>query len=198
VRKGERTRQFILEQAAEVFNRKGYEGSSMSDLTEATKIQKGGIYRHFESKEQLALEAFQFAFRRASEARYREPQPGETQMQVLRGFLARWVDPTGPLVPGGCPILNTAVDADDGNELLLEAVQRELGGWVDRLAGHIQKGIDSGEFVAADATAVANFVIGSLEGALMISRVQRDREVLRRCADFLGDWLERELTLQTL
>lgn len=193
MRKGERTRQLILEQAAEVFNRKGFEGSSMSDLTEATKIQKGGLYRHFESKEQLALEAFQYAFRKAREARIHPEVPGETHLQALRGFLARWVDPSGPLVPGGCPILNTAVDADDGNELLLQAVQTELAGWVERLAAHVQAGIACGEFKPCDPQAIATFLIGGLEGALMISRVQRDREVLKRAATYLGDWLERVL-----
>jgi TetR/AcrR family transcriptional repressor of nem operon len=193
MKKGERTRQLILEQAAAVFNRKGYEGSSMSDLTEATRIQKGGLYRHFESKEQLALEAFQYAFRKAQEARWHVPVAGEPQLQVLLGFIERFVDPAGPLVPGGCPILNTAVDADDGNELLLQAVQAELKGWLERLAAQVEAGVASGEFRACDSKAVAAFLIGSLEGALMISRVQRDRDVLKRSAQFLGEWLERTL-----
>ena len=193
MKKGERTRQFILEQAAEVFNRKGFEGSSMSDLTAATNIQKGGLYRHFESKEQLALEAFQYAFQKAREARIHQPGPGDTHLQALKGFLQRWVDPSGPLVPGGCPILNTAVDADDGNELLLEAVQRELQGWVDRLAAHVEAGIACGEFRPCDPQAIATFLIGSLEGGLMISRVRRDREVLHQSALFLSDWLDQQL-----
>ncbi|MBN9413923.1 hypothetical protein ABS71_15985 [bacterium SCN 62-11] len=193
MRKGERTRQLILEQAAEVFNRKGYEGSSMSDLTEATQIQKGGLYRHFESKEQLALEAFQYAFRKAREARIHEPVPGETHLQALKGFLHRWVEPNGPLVPGGCPILNTAVDADDGNELLLQAVQKELSGWIDRLAAHVEAGIACGEFRPCDPREIATFLIGSLEGGLMISRVQRNRDVLRQSAAFLSDWLDQRL-----
>ena len=62
--KGERTRQFIIESATPVFNRKGYVGTSMSDITKATGLTKGAIYGNFENKEELALEAFNFSFRR--------------------------------------------------------------------------------------------------------------------------------------
>src|SRR5437870_12756972 len=61
VTKGEQTREMILHRAAGVFNRKGYFGASMADIMEATGLEKGGIYRHFTSKDDLALEAFDFA-----------------------------------------------------------------------------------------------------------------------------------------
>ena len=60
--KGERTRQEIVRNAAPLFNTKGYEGTSLSDLMAATGLQKGGIYRHFASKEELAAEAFDYAW----------------------------------------------------------------------------------------------------------------------------------------
>jgi len=60
--KGEQTRTMILERTAQLFSCKGYFGSSLSDIMEATGLEKGGIYNHFTSKEQLALEAFDYAF----------------------------------------------------------------------------------------------------------------------------------------
>ena len=57
LRKGEVTRRLILERAAPVFNKRGYAGASMSELVEATGIEKGGIYNHFGSKEELAVDA---------------------------------------------------------------------------------------------------------------------------------------------
>ena len=59
--KGAATRQRIVELAAPVFNRRGYVGASMRDLVDATGLEKGGIYNHFGSKEQLALEAYDHA-----------------------------------------------------------------------------------------------------------------------------------------
>ena len=56
-RKKEQTRQRIVAEAAPVFNQRGYAGSSLADLMKATGLEKGGIYRHFSSKEELAGEA---------------------------------------------------------------------------------------------------------------------------------------------
>jgi len=56
----------IIEQAAALFNQQGYAGSSMSDLMRVTGLQKGGIYNHFRSKDELAL-AFDFAVNRVQE-----------------------------------------------------------------------------------------------------------------------------------
>ena len=60
--KGEQTRRKIVEAAAPIFNKRGYEGSSLNDLMEATGLKKGGIYRHFSSKEELAAEAFDYTW----------------------------------------------------------------------------------------------------------------------------------------
>jgi TetR/AcrR family transcriptional repressor of nem operon len=58
--KAERTRQFIIEKAAPIFNQKGIAGTSMSDIMEATKLAKGGLYGNFESKEEICLESFKY------------------------------------------------------------------------------------------------------------------------------------------
>jgi len=60
--KGEQTREMILAQAAQLFSRQGFFGSSLSDIMQETGLEKGGIYNHFSSKEQLALEAFDYAY----------------------------------------------------------------------------------------------------------------------------------------
>lgn len=59
--KAEETKEKIIKQAAQLFNQYGYAGSSMSDIMRATRLQKGGIYNHFQSKQELALAAFDFA-----------------------------------------------------------------------------------------------------------------------------------------
>ena len=73
--KGLKTRQRIVEMAAPVFNRQGFAGASMRDLISATGLEKGGIYNHFDSKEQLALEAYDFAMSRSPVPRTMPPTP---------------------------------------------------------------------------------------------------------------------------
>lgn len=60
--KGTQTRAMILARVAPLFNKQGYFGASLSDIMQQTGLEKGGIYNHFKSKEQLALEAFDYAY----------------------------------------------------------------------------------------------------------------------------------------
>jgi len=61
--------QEIIRKAAPIFNQRGYDGAALSDLMKATGLEKGGIYRHFSSKEALAAEAFDYAWRETLDAR---------------------------------------------------------------------------------------------------------------------------------
>ena len=79
MRKGEQTRQEIIRKAAPIFNQRGYEGAALSELMQATGLEKGGIYRHFDSKQQLASEAFDYAWSKAMEARLEGTQEIRTR-----------------------------------------------------------------------------------------------------------------------
>src|SRR5271154_2360391 len=120
--KGELTRKKIVEAAAPIFNKHGYEGSSLSGLMEATGLKKGGIYRHFASKEELAAEAFDYTWEAAWKARLLHVDEKTTGVDKLKQLVANFID-YRPSVPGGCPVLNTAVDADDGNPVLRARVE---------------------------------------------------------------------------
>ncbi|MGN6478181.1 MAG: TetR/AcrR family transcriptional regulator, partial [Flavipsychrobacter sp.] len=60
MKKSERTKQFIVEQVAPIFNVKGYAGTSLSDMTSATGLTKGSIYGNFSGKDDVALAAFDY------------------------------------------------------------------------------------------------------------------------------------------
>jgi len=67
-KKSDRTRALIVEKSASLFNRKGFHGTSLSDIMEATGLTKGGIYGNFKReglnkkgvKEEIALAAFEY------------------------------------------------------------------------------------------------------------------------------------------
>ena len=69
--KGEDTRPAVVEKAAALLNQRGFSGFSMSALMEATGLEEGGIYRHCDSKRQLAAEAFEWAWQAALGTRMR-------------------------------------------------------------------------------------------------------------------------------
>ena len=190
MRKGERTRQRIIEQAASLFNQRGVEGCSMQDILAATQLEKGGVYRHFASKEDLAREAFLFSVSRAAKTRTDGLEHLNGAVEKLRFVIHRFVEEPSP-VAGGCPLLNTAIESDDGSPLLRKLAKRAFSDWRKRIQALIEDGIRAGELNAqARPAQLADTIIAALEGGLVLSRLDGDREALRRVEASLIQLLE--------
>jgi TetR/AcrR family transcriptional regulator, transcriptional repressor for nem operon len=190
--KGQETRQRIIAQAAAIFNQRGYEGCSIQAIMEATGLEKGGIYRHFESKEELAAEAFDYAWTLASTKRHHNLEAIPNHADRLKQHIANFVIRTG--LPGGCPLLNTAVDSDNGNPVLRDRVRKALRDWKTILSQILEEGMNAGTIRAGiDASAAANRIVGSLEGAMLISRIERNDHALRQALDDLDTYVESGL-----
>ena len=191
--KGDETRERILAKAAELFNQRGLEGTSMADLMEATGLEKGGIYRHFPSKEAVAAEAFDYAWEEAFQERMRDLGSISGSIDRLKHLIANFVERRSS-IPGGCPLLNTAVESDDGNPVLRERAQRALGKWQDLLTSVINEGTQRREIRSGvDPRRLAMLVISTLEGALMISRLERNRDALVAARAHLDRYLDKEV-----
>ena len=193
VTKGEQTRRRIVEAAAPIFNRQGYEGSSLADLMAATGLKKGGIYRHFSSKEELAAEAFDYAWESAWRTRARFVDENAAGVDALKQRIAAFIERRSP-VPGGCPVLNTAIAATDGNPVLRARVGKALRTWRASLQKLAEDAAARGEIrPGVDPKTVATVIIATLEGALMISRLERSDDALRRAREFLNRYLDVEV-----
>ncbi len=191
MRKGEQTRQEIIRKAAPIFNQRGYDGAALSDLMRATGLEKGGIYRHFDSKQQLAGEAFDYAWKLAIDTRFEGTQDIPDTVDRLRLFVRNFRDRRAGLVPGGCPLLNTAIDSDDGNPQLRKKVRQALDYWLNRLQSIAEEGKQRGEIHSAiDSAELAMLIVSSLEGGLMVSRLQRKDDALDSACSHLEKYLE--------
>lgn len=190
MKKGQQTRERIIAQAAPVFNAYGYEGATMSQLMEATGLEKGGIYRHFSSKEELAMESFKFAWNAVLEVRLQGLEKVPTALGKLRHIIDNFVEVRSP-VSGGCPLLNTAMDCDDGNPALRDLAKKTLQNWQQRLMKIVDDGIHTGEIVgAASPKITANVIISTLEGAVMITRLEHTLDALQDARTALSAHLE--------
>jgi len=172
--KAERTRQFIIEKTAPVFNKKGYAGTSLNDMTTATGLTKGSIYGNFDNKDEVAVEAFHynqkaisanFASAIAEKDSYKEkllvyPHLYENLFLKVIAF-------------GGCPILNTAIEADDTHPVLKEHANVAIEKWKSGIVYLIEKGIEAGEFKAKNINPeqTALTMVASIEGAIMITKL---------------------------
>jgi TetR/AcrR family transcriptional regulator, transcriptional repressor for nem operon len=93
----------------------------------------------------------------------------------LKQMVRNFQDRRSGLVPGGCPLLNTAIDSDDGNPQLREKARRALSSWLDRLRAIIEEGQRRGEIRGnIDSAELATLTVRTLEGSLMVSRLQRN------------------------
>ena len=193
MKKGERTRERIIRQAAPLFNQRGYEGSSMNEIMAATALEKGGIYRHFRSKQELAAEAFDYAWDEAVKARRHDIDTVANSVDKLKRYVANFVERRGS-VPGGCPLLNTAMDSDDGNAVLRTRARCALENWQKFLSSIVAQGIKKGEIRRqVSKTKLANLMIATLEGAVMIGRLEQSLDALRDAQTHLNNYLETKV-----
>src|ERR1700744_6274721 len=164
--KAERTRQYIVEKTAPVFNRKGYEGTSMSDLTETTGLTKGAIYGNFENKDEVALAAFDYNLSRMVQ-RVKSLQADD--MSAL-GKLQAYINVYrkglfNPTLSAGCPIVNTGIEADDTHPQLKKKVGDAVSSWHRSISAIVHQGIRSGEIrEEVDVPAFASLMIAMIEG----------------------------------
>jgi TetR/AcrR family transcriptional repressor of nem operon len=194
VTKGEQTRNEIVRKSAPLFNQKGYEGTSLSDLMKATGLQKGGIYRHFSSKEELATVTFDYSWGKAVSGRLEGVAEVSDCVNRLKKMIDNFVELRSGLVPGGCPLMNTAIEADDGNAALRTRARKALESWTLRLSRITVEGIKKQQINhRVDPLKLSQLIIGSLEGALLISRLQKNDEPLRAIRQHLTEYLEQNV-----
>src|SRR5258708_10892076 len=197
MRKGEQSGRDIIRKAAPILNQKGYDGAALSDLMRATGLEKGGIYRHFDSKQELAGEAFDHAWKMAIDTRFEGTQEIPNTVDRLKQIVRNFRDRRSGLVPGGCPLLNTAIDSDDGNPQLRAKARRALGWWLDRLISIAEEVRKRGEFRSdVDSAELATLIDSTLEGSSMLSRLQRKDEPLDLACHHLEEYLEDNVRAQ--
>jgi TetR/AcrR family transcriptional repressor of nem operon len=194
--KAERTRQFIIEQTAPVFNKQGYAGTSLNDLTAATGLTKGAIYGNFENKEEVALAAFDHNLGLVLEglrAGTNSTAPVREQLLAMPRFYRQRYPQLKQ--NGGCPILNAAVECDDAPpSALLQRVQDSLAKWHRNLVRLIEKGQQTGEIKpAAEAGRYANLFITLTEGGILVSKATGSSTALFTSLDHIEHLIETEL-----
>lgn len=173
VPRSESTRSFIIETTAEIFNKKGYAGTSIADLEKATKLTKGSIYGNFENKEEVALAAFDYNLNRVHEKTKEGVAKSLGYKAKILSYLTTYA---GLQNHGGCPMQNTSVEADDTHEILRERAAAGLLRWKNDLMELISSGIATNEFKAdTDVEKTALTFIALVEGAILLGRTTKNR-----------------------
>ena len=173
------TEQYILEKVSDLINRKGYQGTSLSDLEKATGLTKGSIYANFKDKEELALKVFEFNYKKLKQdlLEYIDKKPTSREKLIAcADFYIQYF----PLMKskGGCAIQNALVEADDTNPALFELAKRALSTWKDSTQHILEEGIRNKEFRSdLNTHDYAAYFLALIEGAILVAKSLNSHEV---------------------
>ncbi len=191
--KGENTRKYIIMKSAELFNQRGYAGSSLSDITEVTGIKRGGIYRHFACKDEIALEAYDYAVGIVNEKFADAAKEQQSAIgKILSIFKVYEQVVEHPPFIGGCPVLNTAIESDDTHPELRKKAQQSIERMLQNIKGILYEGIKNGELKPNfDTDALATFIFSVLEGGIMLSKLEGNNRHMQFNIESLSKYLEQ-------
>ena len=185
----ENTSEYIIKTVAPIFNKKGYVGTSLSDITKATKLTKGALYCNFKNKEDLALKSFRYNTKKALNPLLLQLSKQTTsieKLKVLTDYYRNFYDFTKG--SGGCPILNIGVDSKHNSTTLIKEVKKQALRLVNGLSRIIQIGIDNSEFnKEISAEKYARNIYAMIEGAVFMATLYEDERYLIDIMDSIDD-----------
>lgn len=181
------TSEYILEKIAPIFNKQGYVGTSLSDLTKATGLTKGAIYCNFTNKEELALKSFELNVKTAISPLFKLITLQENNLNKLY-TISNYHRTYYYLVKkiGGCPMLRVGVDAKFINPILFNSAQKLSQKFIKGLINIINEGIKNNEFnknINVDEN--AKLILSMIEGSSLLAFTHNDNTYMTNAMDFI-------------
>lgn len=191
MRDPESTRKKILQRSGVLFNTLGYKSTSISDITDATGLTKGAIYTHFRNKEELErlslAKMAELMYEKMRDRIRREPTAGGKLRAIFR-FFESYI--TNPPFKGGCPLMNAAIESDDASPTLKREALKILTTLRSSVISVLENGIKHGQIKPGiNPEFYATLIIASLEGAIMMGKLQDNNEDIRRVLQHLESQL---------
>ena len=163
----ETRKQQILEAAIAVFARKGFDGASMDDIVAESGLSKGGLYWHFDKKDDIIAAVLELFFDQEMAgltAVAAENAPALERLQKLGQLLGVEMEQTLAAVPIALEFYAVAARQ--------ESVRRAIAGYFDvyrsQLEQLIADGVAAEEFRPVDSTATATTLIALFEGLALL------------------------------
>lgn len=171
--KAEQTRRFIIEKTAPLFNKKGYVGTSLSDITFATGLTKGSIYGNFKDKEEVALAVFkhntEMLSKKIGDWIAEKKNAYDQLIGMIDFYRVNW---KAIFANGGCPMLNAATESDDVMPVMKVRVKLTFENWEKKISKILDEGIKKDVFKQGINTSqYANLFIMMIEGGIVLSKI---------------------------
>lgn len=199
-RKGERTRDHVLEVAAKLFWKRSYHGVNMNQIAAAAGVNKATVYQYFPSKERLALATIAHNASSTREWIFDRGFAATTDpMERLSLIYQRVYETTKAAFEAdgncpGCPFVNIGMEMATDNAAIREAVNetfRAFGKYYRSIVRDLEAGRDGASVAAGEDEAFAvDFLISNMNGAMVASKLQNRPEAIlegfRTAQRFLG------------
>lgn len=196
--KAARTRQFIIERVAPVFNKQGYAGTAFSDIEIATGLTKGAIYGRFENKDALAIACYQHNIIPLQRGLIRALATSGSCLDKLQASLDFYRTHYEEVAAtGGCPMMNTSIEADDTLPFLKERVQESILRWKQDITALLESGQRNNEIRNnTNAGQFAISMISMIEGGILLAKALDKASYFYKALDSLEQTIERDLRIR--
>ena len=190
-RNPERTRERLLQAAFREVRRSGFQSASIDTILAASKVTKGALYHHFESKEALGHAIVDEMVAKLVRDRWLRPLLGDGQpIDILIDIVRR--TPIRPAeVRAGCPLLNLTQEMSPLDEQFRRRLERIFLAWQEGVATLLRKGQSQGR-VRRDLNAdeAASFLIAMVEGYVSLAKNAQDVRVWEVGIRNIVGWLK--------
>ena len=190
LRNPERTRERLLQAAFQEVHRSGFQSASIDTILAATKVTKGALYHHFESKEALGYAVVEEKIAELTRDRWLRPmrsegEPLDILIRVVRRMPARPRD-----VRAGCPLLLLAQEMSPLDEQFRKRLERIFVDWQEGIASLLRKGKIQGTIRRdLNADEAASFLIATVEGYATLAKNAQDAKVWKAGIRNIVGWL---------
>jgi TetR/AcrR family transcriptional repressor of nem operon len=169
-------RQQLVEASLDVFQKTGFNGTSVQDLTDAAGVPKGSFYNHFKSKEELALEALKLYIDQNGLGTLLDRKIAPIE-RLRRHFQNNWRSMRDRNYTAGCFLGAMSSEMGDTHEAAREAFAAVFKAWSSAIAKTIREAQESGTIRNQDdPQSIARFVLNAWQGTVIRMKVTKTEE----------------------
>jgi TetR/AcrR family transcriptional repressor of nem operon len=189
--KGEKTRNRIIETAKTLFHLNGYTNTSVDDIVRRSGVTKGNLYYYFSSKEDLGRAVVEDLVSEWLMTGISFNEKGDPIRQILGMFQRTEKDLEQMQCKGGCLFGNLALEVSDLHDGLRQELEDAFLRWEAQMQRLIELGRERAVLKPTlDPKAVADFIIATFEGGILLSKVKKDVGAFKKCSVMIRDFLE--------
>ncbi len=189
--KGSETKERLLQMATDMMCQKGFGATSVNDLLQASGLKRGTLYYHFPGKDDLGLavlERVRTMFFTAVDAALADADP----FQGLCNFFDFALElQRKKCFVGGCLFGNLALEMSDNDSGYMTFTKKIFQEWISKIEDVVRRGQQAGKIrTDIDAVNMAQMIVSSLEGGIMLSRLGKNEQPLRNCLELLRKFVK--------